>query len=531
MKPYIKNTIMLTICIIISKVIGAVYKILLSNTLGTQGIGLYQLVFPVYSLFLVFVTGGMPTYIAQKISVYRATNSSEKISSLIKNAILLCLVLGILFCLLLSLFGFSFATLQGNQMAYLGYITVAVSIVFSVVTCVFRGYFMGQENMKPNAISGVFEQLSKLGFGLVLSMILKQYGLIFAVCGAFLGVLSSEIISFLYMYFAYIKWHKKVRVFFDYRECKSIFKGFLPVTMASFVLPLSACVDSFLVVNLLMRTGVTRVGATSLFGIATGMVNPLVNFPVILCGAIATAFLPSLAYSVAKKQDTNKLIANTYFFVWLICLPCAFGVFAVAPTLINVCYPSIEIEFFDVSVFYLCLSAFNIIWLSVSQISTSVLNGLGKFYLPLVSQIVGFVFKIVLFVLLVLLTKLNILSLAIASVASNSISCIILLGLVKKHTVFSLKMSSLIVPFVSSIFMAGSVFVFSKFFKFSSFFSLAFLVGFGVAVYFLICLVFKVISFADIKNLFGKNAKSNLSWFCCIFFVNYTHEDRRYRSR
>lgn len=511
MKPYIKNTIILSICIIISKIIGAVYKILLSNTLGTQGIGLYQLVFPVYSLFLVFITGGMPTYIAQKVSIYRATNSNEKISGLIKNSVVLCLFLGVLFCLILSLLGSSFATMQGNKMAYLGYITVAVSIIFSVVTCVLRGYFMGQENMKPNAISGIIEQLSKLGFGLVLAIVLKQYGLIFSVCGAFLGVLFSEIASFLYMFFVYIKNRKRIKSFFNYRECKNILKGFLPITLASFILPLSACVDTFLVVNLLIKTGISTASATSLFGISTGMINPLVNFPVLLCSTISTAFLPSLTYAITKRQNTNKLIENTYFFIWLICLPCAFGIFAVAPNLINVCFPSIEREFFDISVFYLSLSSFNIIWLSLSQISTSVLNGLGKFYLPLVSQIVGFMFKIGIFISLVLLTKLNIVSLAIASVVGNSISCIILLRFVKKHVNFNLKMSNLLVPFISSFLMAGTVFVSGKFFKFNSYFNLGVLVIIGMSFYFLVCLIFGVITFADIKNLFGKNAKSNLS--------------------
>ena len=79
MRPYIKNTIILTICIIVSKAIGAFYKILLSNTLGTQGIGIYQLVFPVYSLFLVFVTGGMQVYIAQKFRCTGLQTAKKKL--------------------------------------------------------------------------------------------------------------------------------------------------------------------------------------------------------------------------------------------------------------------------------------------------------------------------------------------------------------------------------------------------------------------------------------------------------------------
>ena len=85
-EKYIKNSIILFVCLIITKFVGAVYKIPLSNILGTNGIGIYQMIYYVYSLFLVFITGAIPIYVAQRVSYYRAKKENNAISKLIKSA-------------------------------------------------------------------------------------------------------------------------------------------------------------------------------------------------------------------------------------------------------------------------------------------------------------------------------------------------------------------------------------------------------------------------------------------------------------
>ena len=165
-EKYIKNSIILFICLIITKFIGAVYKIPLSNILGTNGIGVYQMIYYVYSLFLVFITGAMPTYIAQKVSNYRATNKNEEISKLIKSAFTLAIILSFVFTIIIMIMSKVFSILQGIENAYLGYIIVGSSIIFSGVSSVIKGYFFGYEYMLPSAISGIVEQSVKLVFGL-----------------------------------------------------------------------------------------------------------------------------------------------------------------------------------------------------------------------------------------------------------------------------------------------------------------------------------------------------------------------------
>ncbi len=512
---YVKNTIILGLFLLASKFLGALYKIPLSNILGTEGIGLYQMVFPVYSLFLVFITGGMPIFVAQKVSSYRAKNDLLKMNKVIKSSLIISLLFASVFCLVLLVFSVPIAKLQGNQSAYLGYITVAISILFSCVTCVYRGYFQGLENMMPTAISGLIEQIVKLCIGLSFAYFLQRYGLIYAVSGAFLGVLVSEIASFIFVAFIYqlkkLKFSSKNYFVFD--DLKNSFKQFLPITLNNLVLPLSSCLDTFIVVNLLTYSGIDIKTATSLFGIATGMISPLVNFPILLCGTLSVAVLPTLTYKIAKNDDIKEMVNGTYFFIWFLCLPCVFGVVGVARNIITIFFPAIEIQYINVSVFYLCIYSFNIIWLSFIQISSSILNSFGQFKLPLYSQILGFIVKFVLLVFLILFTKLNILALGIAICVSEAMVCLMNLYFVKKITTIKLKLNKVIVPIFSCLIMFIGIFLINKYLFINAYLKIAIILLFAVFVYFLICFVFKIISIKQIKNLFNnnKNVNKNIS--------------------
>ncbi|MBO5884897.1 MAG: oligosaccharide flippase family protein [Clostridia bacterium] len=495
---------------LITKLLGAFYRIPLSNILGTKGVGVYQMVFSVYSLFLVFITGAMPVFISQKVSCYRAKNDTKNLSALIKNAVFLCFILGVLSAVVLSLFSSLFAAAQQIPYSTFCYVIVATSIVFSAVTSVYRGYFQGFENMTPSAIGGIIEQTLKLVFGLVLSFYLKRYGAIYSVYGAFLGVDISEIFCFCYVYFNFKKHQNCLqKSYIKYIQVKNIFFEFLPISLAGIILPISACIDSFVVVNLLNFSGIEIGVATSMFGIATGMINPLVNFPIILSGTVATSFLPTLTYKISKNEDTKTLTSGTYFFVWFVCLPCVAGIIALASNIIYVFFPAIELAYRNVSVYYLTVSAFNIIWLSVSQVSVAILNAYGKFKYVLFSQFMSMVLKFLLFIVFVIIGKMNIVALCFATTLSNAFCCVINLLCVKKMCEFSVQIKQSIFCFVCSFIMSASVVILNSYIKFSILSKTVMLVGFGIMEYLILSVFLKTISLQKIKQLFVKS-NSNL---------------------
>ena len=63
---------------VVAKMLGALYRIPLTNILGAEGMGMYQLVFPVYALFMVLATAGIPTSLSRTVAEKRALGKKTK---------------------------------------------------------------------------------------------------------------------------------------------------------------------------------------------------------------------------------------------------------------------------------------------------------------------------------------------------------------------------------------------------------------------------------------------------------------------
>lgn len=507
---YVKNAMILSFFMLMSKCIGAIYKVILSNILKTEGIGLYYLIFPLYSFFLIFVTGGMTIFVAQKVSYLRGKNNEYKTMQFVNSCFYISIVLGIVFALILILFSKQFAILQGNENIKFGYIIISLSIIFSAFSSVVKGYFQGNENMIPTSISNVLEQCVKLTFGLILSVFLSKFGVIYAVCGAILGIFASEVIVFVYFLIKFLSTQRHYNfLIFNRKEVKNSFQQFLPISLSNLIMPLSLLVDSFMVVNLLEYSGIGTKASISLYGIATGMVNPLINFPVLFCGTIATAMLPTLSYKIAKNMDVSNMIGGTYCFIWLLCVPCVFGVIALSSNIMQAFFPVVESEYEIISQYYLSVVSINIVWLNISQISTSILNSNSKYRIPLLSQFVGFVFKTITFVCLALFSDLNIISLAVACVVGNAVTCLINLCFVKKYFYVKIASKSIFLPIFNAFLMYFSIFLLNKLIVLNLIIKTILLVMIAVLIYFILCFSFKLITKNDLKILFDSKTKTS----------------------
>ena len=176
---------------VIAKMLGALYRIPLTNILGAQGMGMYQLVFPVYALFMVLSTAGIPTALSRIVAEKRATGQSSK--KYFAAAMLALAVLGGISSVLTFALAKVFAVWQGNPDTYYGFLVISPAIFLVGIISGFRGFFQGEMYMLPTALSNVIEQVVKLVLGITLSYLLIGKGLIWAVCGALLGVVCSEL--------------------------------------------------------------------------------------------------------------------------------------------------------------------------------------------------------------------------------------------------------------------------------------------------------------------------------------------------
>lgn len=397
-KSAMSGALILTVSALISKLVGAIYRIPLTYILGAEGMGMYQLIFPVYALLLTLSSSAVPVAISRLVAEQNGYEEKNKIFSTSK---ILLFVLSLLGLIIIISFAPIFAGLQGNKEIVGGYYAIAPSILLVGGIAGFRGFFQGNLNMIPTAVSNLTEQIFKLIFGLTLSVYLLKYGIVYGVIGALIGVSLSELVTFICMYLFYIK--SKNRIKFDYLKefktnGKKIVKIAFPILIGSIIFPLTQFIDSFIIVNILSAKGLAVSEATSIYGILTGPVNSLINLPVVLSLSVAIIIIPSVS-KLRKEMNINSLKEFSEFSIkagLITSVPfCLFFIFF-SKSIIAILYPSFSAEEINISSGLLKFASVNIIFLSQMQILTSILQALDRVTLPVKITFIGAVSKVIL---------------------------------------------------------------------------------------------------------------------------------------
>ena len=422
-KGFIKGALVLIVFNLVGKVVGALYRIPLAKTLGSVGMGQYQLTFPLYCLILTIATSGVPVAISKLVAEYNSKNRFKDSKKLLWISVLILTAVSLIGSALVIVNAKLIAKWQGNVDSYICYYGIAPAILFVGMLSAFRGYFQGNLCMFPSAVSGLVEQIVKMVFGLFFANRFLIFGTEWAVFGALLGVSMGEFFALLFLivsYFFYSKLHKKTSEIKCEKTkflARQLFNLSVPITLGGLVGPLTTMIDSFLVVNLLMSSGFSNANATALLGIQSGVVEPLINIPVVIAVSISTALLPSISKLSGKNchDEIKNLIEKAFQITLSISIACAICFVVFGEQILNFLYGSnFDQNDILIALKLLFLGSVNIVFLSLVQISAGVLQGLGKSKIPMKSLIVGGVIKLALDALLVSVRQINILGTVLA---------------------------------------------------------------------------------------------------------------------
>lgn len=507
-----KGAIVLLLAGLFCKFLGAFYRIPLSNILGAEGIGIYQLIFPIYSIFLILVSGGITTTLAKIIAELRAKNEENKIFGYLKIAFVFTVILSFIIAFCFAFFAENIAKIQGNFNAKLGYIAISVAIVFSSLITVYRGYFQGYEKMAPTAFSQMIEQVFKLILGLLLAKVFLKFGVDYGVFGALIGVSVCELFCLIFLFFLF---HKEKKVKFEKttvskKEIKIFFKNLLPISLNSLLIPLISAIDSLLIINLLTTSGSSQVEATKMFGIYSGMVNSVVNFPTIFAVAVSVAILPTLAFEFKQKKDLSK-ISTSYKTIFFVVMPCFFVFLFFASNIIEILFAnSLSNYEFLLAKNLLVISSVNIIFLSYLQFSTSVLQAINRSYVCLLNLLLAAILKVGLTIYLTS-SSLDILGACVASVLCYLFASFLNLNYLTELNINQSKSSYIKIAAISLTTCVLMFYVNKVFVKFLNN-NISFVITgiFGVLIYLFACLKLKVFSDDELdKFMFFKKSKIN----------------------
>lgn len=517
---------------IIAKLVGALYKIPLTNILGSNGMGLYYLVFPLYSLLLVLISSGTSIAVSRLVSTERINNNKHNELMIFKTSLIFVFALSVIFTCVLIAFSENIAILQGNANAKVGYIAIAPSIICASLISVIRGYFQGQENMVPTLLNNIAEQAVKLVSGLILANYFMRKGVIFAVFGAILGVTISEFFAFIFIMINYVSYKRKVVYKIEtpktpnltYAQTfKKIVSYAYPATLSAIVIPITTFLDSFLIINILTKSGFSSLQATNLYGISNGIVSALINLPVLLCGALATAIVPNLSGLYAQNNE-KEVIFKTSFFIkitWIISL-FFFIVFLIfAPDIISILYQKgltdIVIDEYTFAYKLLMISSVSIIYYAFLQTFTSILQSINRPIVPFISLIISLIVREISIFLFVSNPKLNIFGVAISNLIFLSMATLINLKYIKLYVQLNYSFTKLIVSPIASAIVAGVSMYFLKILLsgLNVFVYTLISGGVGTLIYFALIFAFRSFNYAELKYFRRKkivNAKYVKNW-------------------
>ena len=431
------------------KAIGSINWILLSRILGGEGIGIYQMAFPIYLLLLQVSSAGVPIAISILTAERLALNDYTGAKRVFNISFTMLTITGLIASLAMF-FGADWLISSGiiqESRAYYSLIALAPAIFFVTWISCFRGYIQGYELMTPTAMSQIVEQLLRVVVMLGAASILLPYGLPEAAGGASLGAGIGAFGAFLVLLYYYYKLPKAPATGESFKGQRESSKEVLtrliwlalPISLASIMLPLTANLDLIIVPRRLLVAGFSLNEATELFGYLTGMAVPLINLATIITAALATSIVPSISHAFAKHDHEGiyNRTAGAMRLSFMGTVPFTVMLYVLAAPTVTLIYNAPKAEMATQIV------AFAIFFLGIHQVTTGILQGLGKPRIPVVNMAIAIIIKVILNWNLTAIPELGIGGAAWATVADIGFAALLNLIYIKKYTGYFLDFSIL----------------------------------------------------------------------------------------
>ncbi|MBQ6847712.1 MAG: polysaccharide biosynthesis protein [Clostridia bacterium] len=306
---FIKNAVILTVSSLILRFAGIIFKVYVTRLIGSEGVGLYQLIFSFYLLASTFATSGISTAVTRLVTEEIALGSKDGTLRIFRRSIELTLIVAFV-SLFILFFGAEFIanSIIGDIRAMPALKIMAFSLPFMGISSCIRGYFIARRNVTPNALTQILEQAVRIGAIVVLAQKFIKKGLAAACTAVILGDTLAEALSCLVLYLCFIS-SKKGLNRLNGREnppfgvIRELTRIALPITSGRYLNTALRTAENVLVPKNLSRYPLSGAKALSQFGMIKGMALPILFFPATLLNSVATLLIPEISEAKAKKMN------------------------------------------------------------------------------------------------------------------------------------------------------------------------------------------------------------------------------------
>ena len=331
------GTLVLTLSNILLQILGFVYRVFIARLIGAEGMGLFSLVMPAYSVIMSLAASGLTVAVSHLTAGYQALGHTRAAAQLVRRALGVFLVLFFAVTAIVAPLSDGISVwLLGDARTRAGLLFLLPCILFTGLENIHKSHFYGLKKIHQPAASELIEMTVRTGAVILLLTMLKPAHEEPAVALIILGMVICEITSASLLRVMYR--HEQAHVLpsgptLPLRPMlREISRIAVPIAMANLLANLIGAANSVMIPSRLVTSGMTPAAALSAYGVVTGMSMPLLSLPYAFIAALTLVMIPRLSEDLTlgrttalRRRTTRTLTATTLAIIPSMALLVIFG--------------------------------------------------------------------------------------------------------------------------------------------------------------------------------------------------------------
>jgi len=422
---FLTGAAILSLSTIIVKVIGMFYKIPLNAFIGEKGFAYFTAAYDIYTVLLVISTTGLPVAMSRMVSEAHTLGNGKQMQRIFKTALSAYMIIGLIGTGAMMILPNILANMMGTPNASYSIFALGPAVVFICFTSACRGYFQGQGNMTPTAVSQVIEAAGKLFLGLAFAyLVMRMTGSEAYSSGATIaGISIGAGFAALYVYIKHRRNQKNIDSLggtpISYRETtRQLLAIAVPITIGAAGLQLINLLDSMTVVRRLLSAaegdGIVMNQLMEIAKIEWDGVQDLkqdaaeigkgiysfcqtiFNFPTAFIPCITAAIIPAITANLTRKDrvGVKQVQDSSLRIMSLIASPCAVGLLVMAEPIMSL-LGGYDGDKLTIAAWLLAILAPTVFVNSITTMTTAIMQAHNHMVLPVINTLIGGVLKVI----------------------------------------------------------------------------------------------------------------------------------------
>lgn len=476
---YIMQGSILAIASIVSRIIGLLYRLPVTNIITDHGNDYYSAAYEIYNIILLISSYSLPLAVSKLVSAKVALGQHKNAFQIFKGAMYLAVVVGITGSLVTYVgAGFFTGTLLNTPESELSLKILALAVFFLAIMGVLRGYFQGMGTMMPTAISQIIEQIVNAIVSIASASYLFQYGValdqaagvtngkngpIYGAAGSTLGTSMGALAGLLFLIVVMLMYNRLLqkqlrRDHVSRRQSygdilKVLILTIVPVILSTAVYNISGIVDQGVFKYLMLDVQNMEKDTVEVYwGIYVGKYKLLTNVPIAVASALSASTIPALTHARMRgdREEMRRKTDGAIRMVMLICIPSAFGLMALGEPILKL----LGWNSHPVAAKLFTIGSASVVLYGLSTLTNGILQGIDKMKIPVRNAVISLAAHLILLVVLVQGCKLHIYGVVISYMFFAALMCILNGLAIRKHLHYRQEIiRTFLIPIVASMIM------------------------------------------------------------------------------